>query len=74
MVPELCPGFSVSGEGALPEPFLNSAHAQDRTFLKQAIEAGEARLEHWDGSGYPSGLQGEEISPPRSRLLRSRRL
>jgi len=45
----------------LLEPFLDTAHPQDRAFLKTVIEIGKAHHERWDGAGYPYGLKGADI-------------
>lgn len=42
-------------------PFLQTARAQDRPFLRSVIEVGVTHHERWDGTGYPHGLRGAEI-------------
>jgi putative nucleotidyltransferase with HDIG domain len=38
------------------------------SFLERALEIPYCHHEHWDGSGYPRGLKGEEI-PPAARIF-----
>ena len=37
-------------------------------FLQPSLDVAYSHHEHWDGSGYPEGLKGEEI-PPSARLF-----
>ncbi len=41
---------------------------REKTFLKEASRIVLAHHEHYDGSGYPSGVRGEEI-PIEARIV-----
>jgi putative two-component system response regulator len=49
--------FHVSGEAALDELLF----ADEDPVLRMAREIAVSHHEHWDGSGYPHGLAGEDI-------------
>lgn len=49
-------------------PVIGAEMIKDIPFLASAIPAVRHHHEHWDGSGYPDGLQGEEI-PILARII-----
>lgn len=46
-----------------------AAETKENEFLKMAIEIAEHHHENWDGTGYPSGLKGEQI-PLEARIVK----
>jgi adenylate cyclase len=61
-------GHTTIGANALSEIVGATGHPEKNEFLTYAREMSVAHHEHWDGTGYPAGLKGEEI-PLAGRLM-----
>ena len=59
---------TLYGEEALTKAAIVSGHLDETSFLKTAREIALSHHEKWDGTGYPQGLQQEDI-PPSGRLM-----
>ena len=50
------------------EKNANENHTMDDKYLKESIEMAHYHHEKWDGSGYPTGIKGEQI-PLSARIM-----
>ncbi len=62
------PLTSSEYESVKKHTVLGGSILQDLTVIRKAAEVAETHHEHYDGSGYPNGLSGEDI-PIESRII-----
>jgi CHASE2 domain-containing sensor protein len=65
---EIMKSHTTIGANALARIVGTGGCPEDNEFLDYARQMTECHHEHWDGSGYPSGLRGEAI-PLAGRLM-----
>ncbi|MBQ3715055.1 MAG: HD domain-containing protein [Fibrobacter sp.] len=59
---------TTQGMKILSKIEANANNTMDDNYLKEAIEMAHFHHEKWDGSGYPTGIKGEEI-PLSARIM-----
>ena len=65
---EIMKGHTTEGWKILQKIVSNTGDSMEAGYLKEAIEMAHFHHEKWDGSGYPTGIKGEQI-PLSARIM-----